>query len=261
MSSHKPTNTPIWKRVQDRIGIKLPKKSEKLADENGLPIPGSELRHDVAGNTDVKWFIHGGKLGAETIISLLEKQGIQFGSLASVLDFGCGCGRVIRHLGHYDKVQLHGTDISRRGIAWCDANLNFAEFGTNRLSPATRYRSASFDFIYAFSVFTHLTHKLQILWMNEMQRLLKPGGHLLITSHGDHYLSHVPESQKAAYQQGELVIKRGDSAGSNHCAAFHPPDFVNSSLAPDSGFKVVDFVPEGARGNPKQDAYLLVADA
>lgn len=261
MTSHKPTSTPIWKRVQDRLGIKQPKSKEKLADENGLPIPGPELRHDVAGSSDAKWFLKGGELGAKTIISILVKQGIDFASLTSVLDFGCGCGRVLRHLGHFKSVQLHGTDISRRGIAWCDAHLNFAEFGTNRLSPATRYRSASFDFIYAFSVFTHLTQELQVLWMNEMQRILKPNGHLLITVHGDHYLNHVPDSQRTAYQGGELVIKGEETVGSNHCAAFHPPAFVKGSLAPDSGFKVVDFIPEGALGNPKQDAYLLAIDA
>lgn len=262
MTSHKPTNVPIWKRVRDRIGIKRPKSTKKkLVDENGLPIPGPELRKDVAGTSDAKWFLKGGKLGADTVTTILEKQGIEFGSLTSILDFGCGCGRVLRHLGHYENVQLHGTDINRRGIAWCDANLNFAEFGTNRLSPDTRYRANSFDFIYAFSVFTHLTQELQFLWMKEMRRLLKPEGHFLLTVHGDPYLDHVPESQKAAYQQGELVITRGEAAGSNNCAAFHPPDFVKGTLAPQFGFQVVEFIPEGALGNPKQDAYLLSANA
>ncbi|HAT59452.1 MAG TPA: class I SAM-dependent methyltransferase, partial [Opitutae bacterium] len=125
----------------------------------------------------------------------------------------------------------------------------------------TRYRSSSFDFIYAFSVFTHLTHELQTLWMAEMRRLLKPDGLLLITVHGDHYLNHLSESEKAAFYNGRLVIKRGESVGSNRCAAFHPQKFVADSLAPGTGFKVVDFIREGALGNPKQDAYLFSADA
>ena len=261
MSSHKPTNTPIWKRIQDRLGVKVSKKGAKLIDDNGLPIPGAELRQAVAGNADLKWFIDGGKLGVETIVSVLGKQGIEFGSLKSVLDFGCGCGRVLRHLSQYENVHLHGTDISRPGIAWCDANLNFAMFGTNRLLPPTRYRSSSIDFIYAFSVFTHLTQKLQKLWMTEMRRLLKPDGLLLITVHGDHYLNHLSEPEKAAFYNGRLVIKGGESVGSNHCAAFHPQKFVADSLAPETGFKVVDFIREGALGNPKQDAYLFAADA
>lgn len=261
MSPREDTKVPILKRVRDRIGISLSKSKKLATDENGLPLPGPDLRKDVAGTDDLKWFIQGGKLGADTVVSLLEKQGISFGELNSVLDFGCGCGRVLRHLGHYENVQLHGTDISGRGIAWCDAYLNFAEFGTNRLEPPTRYRSGIFDFIYAFSVFTHLTQELQLLWMKEMRRLLKPEGHILITVHGDHYLDRIPESIKPAYQQGKLVISGGDRVGSNSCAAFHPPSYVRNALAPESGFKVIDFVPEGALGNPKQDAYLLSVHA
>ena len=97
--------------------------------------------------------------------------------------------------------------------------------------------------------------------MTEMRRLLKPDGLLLITVHGDHYLNHLSEPEKAAFHNGKLVIKGSESVGSNHCAAFHPQKFVADSLAPETGFKVVDFIPKGALGNPKQDAYLLAADA
>ena len=97
--------------------------------------------------------------------------------------------------------------------------------------------------------------------MTEMRRLLKPDGLLLITVHGDHYLNHLSETEKAAFYNGRLVIKGGESVGSNHCAAFHPQKFVADYLAPETGFKVVDFIPEGALGNPKQDAYLFAIDA
>ncbi len=44
-------------------------------------------------------------------------------------------------------------------------------------------------------------------------------------------------------------------AGTNLCAAFHPETYVTEVLAPD--WRLIDFVPEGARGNPRQDYYLL----
>jgi hypothetical protein len=39
------------------------------------------------------------------------------------------------------------------------------------------------------------------------------------------------------------------------CATYHPPAFVRDHLA--AGYRVVDFVPEGAKGNPWQDYWLL----
>ena len=53
------------------------------------------------------------------------------------------------------------------------------------------------------------------------------------------------------------VVVASERAGSNACAAFHPETYVRGTLAPAAGLEVVDFVPEGATGNPRQDTYLL----
>jgi SAM-dependent methyltransferase len=221
------------------------------------PLPPPFLREWVAGTKDVDWFLESGRRGRQTILSILDKHNIQFDDLDAVLDFGCGCGRVLRHLYRHSAVQLHGSDINRMAIAWCDMNFNFAEFGTNRLEPPTRYKQYSFDLIYAFSVFTHLPEPLQMAWMREMYRLLKPGGHLIMTVHGDYYLSQIPQNQREDYDRGKLVVTGDKSAGMNACAAYHPEPYVRRELAKDSGFRVIDFFPQGALGNPYQDAYLL----
>jgi len=91
--------------------------------------------------------------------------------------------------------------------------------------------------------------------MREMRRMLKPGGWLIITLHGDHYLPHINVAGRAQYQRGELVVLGEEVSGQNNCAAFHPETYVRNVLAKD--FEIVDFVPEGALGNPKQDAWLL----
>lgn len=232
-------------------------ESVPAADAHGVPLPPAQLRDWVAGTDDLNWFLEGGRLGAQTVKTILARHGVVLEQLGSILDFGCGCGRVLRHLRPLESVRIHGTDSNPAAIAWCDRNLDFAEFGTNRLEPPTRYRANSFDCIYAFSVFTHLPEALQLAWMRELRRILKSGGHLIITVHGDHYLSQIGAGSQAKYQRGELVVLGEEAVGQNHCAAFHPPSYVRNILARE--YEVLEFIPKGALGNPQQDAYLLRA--
>jgi len=255
----KAENRELRKRIAQPVLLSTSKDVQadpsELSEATGLPLPPAYLREWVAGTDDLHWFLEGGELGGQTISSILAKHNIELEKLESVLDFGCGCGRVIRHLHLYEAVRLHGTDCNQAAIAWCDENLNFAEFGTNPLEPPTRYRQHSFDLIYAFSVFTHLTESLQAAWMQEMRRILKPQGLLIITVHGDYYLPQITLSEQARYQRGELVVTGEEAVGQNLCAAYHPEPYVRNILAKD--FEVVGFFPQGALGNPKQDAYLL----
>jgi SAM-dependent methyltransferase len=222
---------------------------------DGLPLPPVGLISEVAGTPDTAWFLEGGRRGVQTLDDLLARRGLTLDSCHDILDFGCGCGRVIRHLRGPRPANLHGTDCNRRLVAWCRAHLAFAQFDVNPLRPPCGYQPASFDLIYAFSVFTHLPGDLQVAWMGELRRILRPGGLLVISTHGDHYLPQLAPDEQATYQTGGLVVRNGDKAGRNACAAFHPPREVRDVLVRD--FDVLEFVPEGALGNPAQDAWLL----
>ncbi len=247
----------LWSRLRVLLGVRDSHHGFSEVDELGIRIPPARLRYDVAGTNDLKWFMEGGRLGLETIVSTLEKEKLDLSSFDSVLDFGCGCGRVLRHLSDLSETQLHGTDISRKGIAWADRYLNFAEFGTNKLKPPTRYRPDSFDFIYAFSVFTHLSNDLQKSWMKELHRILRPKGYLLITVHGTHYRDKIPDELKGEFDKGKLVVTGIRQNGSNHCAAFHPEHYVREHMAKESGFDILQHAHRGALGNPEQDVYLM----
>src|SRR5690242_3376239 len=63
-----------------------------------FPLPPAKLRVRVAGNADPAWFLEGGRLAAETLRGSLERTGKSLEDMAAILDFGCGCGRVMRWL-------------------------------------------------------------------------------------------------------------------------------------------------------------------
>ena len=227
-------------------------RATPTADEP--PLPPDVLRLMVAGTDDAEWFLTAGGRAAESLAAVLAKAGVALHKCESVLDFGCGCGRVIRHLRHL-PAELHGCDTNPVAVDWCDENLPFGRFAVNALESPLEYDAASFDLVYALSVFTHLPRDLQSWWMGELRRVLKPGGVLVVSLHGDAMLGHLNRAERADYRAGRLVVRAGELAGTNHCAAFHPPAFVRGVLA--AGFTVLNMASEGATGNPPQDAWVL----
>ncbi|HET9317064.1 MAG TPA: class I SAM-dependent methyltransferase [Vicinamibacteria bacterium] len=221
---------------------------------DGLPLPPDRLIQLVAGTADIGWFLEGGARAAASIQATLAAAGAPLEGVRSLLDFGCGCGRVARRWAGL-TASVHGCDLNPRLAAWCRKNLPFGRFVVNRLDPPLPYDDGAFDLAYALSVFTHLPERSQRAWMDEMHRVIRPGGHLIVTTHGPRYGAGLDASASARFDAGELVVVYADEAGSNACAAYHPEAYVRTHLAPP--FEVVAFRPEGALGNPHQDLWLL----
>jgi 2-polyprenyl-3-methyl-5-hydroxy-6-metoxy-1,4-benzoquinol methylase len=229
---------------------------------DGLPLPPPRLVFLVQGTTKVQEFLTDGRATALEVRRVLKAYGIEIDSLRTILDFGCGCGRVIRHVHALTGARLHGTDYNRQFIEWCKRKLRFAEFEINGLSPPLAYEKEQFDLIYALSVFTHLPESLQVAWMSELSRILRPGGYLLMTTHGECYLPYMSKEEQECFRSGRLVAREAGSAGSNPFFTAHPLEYVRAHLSGD--LAIVGFVPETRRrGEPPsrlcwQDGYLLV---
>jgi SAM-dependent methyltransferase len=221
-----------------------------------LPIPPDDLVFLVSGSTDLSWFLRGGALAAQSVSESLSRVGVAIGELDRILDFGCGCGRVLRYWKTLPHAEVFGTDNSPGLAKWSQQNLPFADIGINDLMPPLSYQDNTFDLIYALSVFTHLTEQLQRAWVSELTRVLKPGGYLVLSTHGDSYLYRLSAPELQRFSAGELVVKNNTTApGSNTCSAYHPVRYVREHLA--AGLENVDFLPQGALGNPTQDLYVL----
>jgi len=221
-----------------------------------LPIPPAHLMYVVMGSTDVHDFLESGRVHSHSIIlGPLEKNGYRFEKFQDVLDFGCGCGRIIRTFTHFSSVSLHGTDINPKLVGWCTDNLPFACFSVNTIEPPLDFEPGSFDFIYARSVFTHLPEELQIAWLNEFFRLLRPTGVFLFTTHGATYASLLNAEEERIFLSGTMVIRNSMRAGTNDCAVFHPEQWVRRQLR-QARFRFIDFIEGRKEKYLYQDIYI-----
>ena len=64
-----------------------------------------------------------------------------FKDFNTILDFGCGCGRLIRSLRPLCDpwATIHGVDIDPAAIAWCKQNIADASFSVNDEYPPLHF--------------------------------------------------------------------------------------------------------------------------
>jgi cyclopropane fatty-acyl-phospholipid synthase-like methyltransferase len=86
------------------------------------------------------------------------------------------------------------------------------------------------DAIYSISVFTHLSEAMHFAWIKELKRVLKPGGLLLVTMHGNLSSHNLTQAELKEFRDGKLVVRANVEEGSRLYAAFHPDQFVSTQL-------------------------------
>lgn len=208
-------------------------------------LPPAELRYRVSSSPDAQNFIAIGNKCANDIESAVRKVGYDLAKFQRILDFGCGCGRTLVHLHDLaPRAQIDGTDIDESAIEWCKTHLRFATFTFGNASPPADYASDTFDFIYAISVFTHLDEDYQFRWLEELRRIVKPGGVLLLTV------------DSSLVGENDFVFQRSYEDGlfpAWYQNAFHSQHYVVENFG--KYFEVMGYLPQGM--NDHQDIVLL----
>ncbi len=235
------------------------------------PFPPPELRGIVAA-PDLEEFLWTGFIDAAHFLSLYETHKADPPpSRASILDFGCGCGRLTRFLVHLENhFDVHATDINPKHIEWCRENLRGVHCVQNAALPPLPYPDAAFTFIFSLSVLTHLTQARTNQWLQELSRILAPGGILVVTTHGptavrtirdspvhqqnfgmskidaETLLAHLPETgfDFRPYDPHTLIAA---SAGPEYGLTFIHPDYIEKT-APILGLRIKEVREGGLRG-------------
>jgi SAM-dependent methyltransferase len=236
----------LLRRVHDR----------RACGPDGMPLPPPRLRLLVDGRSaDRGHFLRVGQQMFSGISAGVRQMGREVGDLRTVLDFGCGSGRVARHWASVPRTELHGCDYNPELVDWCARNLCVLRATRNEPAPPLPYVSGSFDLIYALSVFTHLDHDLQREWLAEFRRVLAPGGLLVISVLGASVADRLGPAERHRFEDGQMVVQRPRLAGRNLCSVYHPRAFVEGTLL--AGWEDVQQFDLGSAAVPIwQSAYI-----
>lgn len=216
----------------DKLRYKVEMAKHKKANDVFLkkhpdvPLPPDYLIYESHAISYDSYY-NSGKKDAEYVTSLFKKY-VTLKEIA-ILDWGCGPGRIIRHLPEVvgNGCTYYGTDYNEKSIAWCAKNLPGINFNKNELTASLPYEDNFFSVIYGLSIFTHLSEAMHYAWFAELYRVLKPGGIMLLTTQGNVYKTKLTKTELVQYEKGELVVRGQVIEGHRMYSAFQPKPFMD----------------------------------
>jgi SAM-dependent methyltransferase len=187
-----------------------------VARLGGTPLPPKQLQVRVVGRYGDD-FVSSGDHIADDLNRVLAPHKVSLQSFSSILDFGCGCGRVLGAVATRLRPHQHlfGCDIDSEAVNWFQAHCaHIAEVEQCPHLPRSLYHDAQFELVYGISVLTHLPEAMQFDWLRELARITAPGGYVVLSVHGKNHLHHFPvDARKEIERRGFAYSDLGQTDG------------------------------------------------
>lgn len=216
---------------------------------------------------------------ADLVVGCLGDAGRELRTGDVVLDFGSSSGRVLAPLAAWrPDVEWIGCDPNERAVSWAAEHVPGGRFFVSDQRPPLALDDASVDVAFAISIWSHYAESAAREWLEEMHRVLRPGGRLLLTTHGAYSLGLYQRVQQEsggqlglsdahALQAQRALAARGawwfDSFGSAGDWGVQAPTWGHAHYLPEwileatTGRWTTSFFRQAALlGN--QDVYVLV---
>lgn len=185
------------------LGCRLPPEQWLWLNRTGIferpelrrfvaPFPPQELMDIVStvGCSEQNFASH----GTDLFRALQQASPKPLSEFDSMLDFGCGCGRLARMFkGHSAK--LFGCDVDRRHVEFIKSQLDFMEARVSGIHPPLPFADDQFDAVISISVFSHLSEASQDEFLRDLRRVSRPGAYLFLSIHGDRALSRAQQEE------------------------------------------------------------------
>ena len=266
----------VWRRATDdlerkRIALALGVHygNDTLLERTGLTaeMPPPDI-HQLGGGP----IAAGGSIyHADLVVDGLSSAGVEPAAGMRILDFGSSSGRVVRVLAAaYPEVDWHACDPNGPAMEWAEENIRGVTFTKTGTRPPLPFADASFNAVYAISIWSHFAEDAALAWFDEMQRIIRPGGHLLLTTHGLHTAAfydregvypeqRLKEIMDALYRSGywfdPVFGDEGDAGVVDRAwgLSFLTPEWLLSRVCPQ--WRVAEYA--AGRNEGSQDVFVL----
>jgi SAM-dependent methyltransferase len=241
-------------RFAGEVAVHLPRNRRFAREHPDFPTPPAHLAFDAYANVDRGYYRTVGKERAAELATYIRRHATA--PEPAVLEWGCGCARILRHLpDELPGSVIAGADYNPEAIEWCRRNIPDIRFELNGLAPPLPFDDGAFDVVFAISVLTHLSEAMHVAWFDELRRVTRPGGVIMVSVHGEALVPQLLPDEKEAWDRGELVVRDqgGVDEGKRMYLAFHPDRFMRDRLL--AGHEVLEHVTD--RGKGKQDVWIV----
>jgi ubiquinone/menaquinone biosynthesis C-methylase UbiE len=212
----------FFRRTGDTPGSD-PTARKRNYGANWVPGDESEAMDQILNNRDPEEFEAAGRLDAARIGQLIKPTD-------TVLDLGCGIGRVARYVAPLCR-EIWAVDASETMLDYARkrlADLPNVRFVQGAGASLPDVPSASFDVVYSMLTLQHVEREHAFLLLRELRRILKPDGRTFLT---------FPNLLSDTYLQAFLYYAEHDETDNPARARFYTPEEV-ARLLPPAGFEV-----------------------
>jgi SAM-dependent methyltransferase len=218
--------------------------------------PPAYVLFESQATTSLEYFRTGGINHAQFIDQTLRPF-LPAGPLA-LCEWGCGPARIIRHFRTLDAgrwADVHGCDYNAQAIRWDQEHIANVTFAVNGIAPPLPYPDDRFDAIYSSSVLTHIPGRLQQSWLVENLRVVKPGGVVLFSVHGDAYRGRFLPHERRQYDDAGFVERGEVKPGWAWYTTYHNPRWVRDRFL--AGYEILDAKLTPEFGPLQQDVWVV----
>ena len=210
------------------------------------------------GKPDIMFF----EAGYNTIkefMKIIRKINPSLSSGKKILDYGCGHGRITRHIPYLlNPSNLVGADVWKGGVEFCAQEFGSTPFVVYNENPISNM-GLKFDIIIVVSVFSHLPPKRFESNLNALRDSLSENGLMFISVHGKYFekLHNLNLNLTDGYHYGPLGKIPNHTKGRLDVEEYSfmcVNDQFIREMVRKVGLRVVDFKEEGIG---HQDLYTL----